>query len=157
MHQLKRLSLALAAVAALWALVPALGLAGKPVFREHVNFTSEPYADNLCGVDVTAVDRVVATHRENGGGAFIESANVTTTFTAANGKSVEFHQAGVTKGSAPLDNGDGTCHACLQDQRCRAGDHDRKRASTDAKRRHGNPLGHARRGNRRFHLLRSPA
>jgi hypothetical protein len=108
MDKLKRLLVALAGIAAIAACVPAFGLAAEPVVSGHFNFTSDPYADNLCGVDVTAVDRVVETYKQDASGASIDNANVTTTFTAATGRSVEFHHAGVAKQSASVDNCDGT-------------------------------------------------
>jgi hypothetical protein len=79
---------ALAGAAAVAALVPTVGLADKPVVSAHFNFTSDPSPDNLCGVDVTAVDRVVESFKQDESGAFIDNLNLTTTFTAANGKSV---------------------------------------------------------------------
>jgi hypothetical protein len=97
-----------AGAAGVAALVPAVGLADKPVVSEHFSFTSDPYQDNLCGVDVTAVDRVVESFKQDESGAFVDNLNLTTTFTAANGKSVQFHQTGAQKASAPIDNGDGT-------------------------------------------------
>jgi hypothetical protein len=103
-----RFVLALAGAAVVAALVPAVGLSDKPLVSEHFNFTSDPYADNLCGVDVTAVDRVVETYKEDASGAFTDNTNITTTFTAANGKAVLFHQTGSQKVTAPVDNGDGT-------------------------------------------------
>jgi hypothetical protein len=108
MDKLKRLLVAATGIAALAALVPAVGVAAQPVVSGHFNFTSDPYADNICGVDVTAVDRVVETYKHDASGASIDNANVTTTFTAATGRLVEFHHSGVIKQTAATDNGDGT-------------------------------------------------
>jgi hypothetical protein len=108
MNYFKRLLFALAGIAAIAALVPALGVAAQPVVSGHFNFTSDPYADNLCGVDVTAVDRVVESYKQDASGASIDNVDITTTFTSADGKSVEFHGAGVRKQTASTDNGDGT-------------------------------------------------
>ena len=108
MDKLERFLVAAAGVGALAALVPALGLAAQPVVSGHFNFTSDPYADTVCGVDVTAVDRVVETFKQDASGASIDTASVTTTFTAASGRSVEFHHSGLIKQTAATDNGDGT-------------------------------------------------
>jgi hypothetical protein len=90
------------------ALAAGVGSAAKPVFRDHINETSDPYADRVCGVDVTAVSRLVEDFRLAEDGLGIDNVNVTTVFTSRSGKSVVFHQAGVGKADAPVDNGDGT-------------------------------------------------
>jgi hypothetical protein len=108
MHKLKGFLVAAAGAAALAAIVPAVGVAAQPVVSGHFNFTSDPYLDNVCGVDVTAVDRVVETFKQDASGASIDTASVTTTFTAASGRSVEFHRSGLIKQTAATDNGDGT-------------------------------------------------
>src|SRR5262245_36917484 len=108
MFKLRRLVVVAAGAAAISALVPALGFAAKPVVHEHVNFTSDPYEDNLCGLEVTAVDDVVENFRQDESGAILDNVNLTTTYTAANGKSVQFHQANTGKVDPPIDNGDGT-------------------------------------------------
>jgi hypothetical protein len=102
---------ALGALAAtlLVALVAASARAGPPLIHEHANFTSDPYDDNWCGIAGTSVDRVVAHYKEDASGAFIETLNVTTVFTATeSGRSMEIRQTGSRRGSAPIDNGDGT-------------------------------------------------
>ena len=97
------------------ALVPALGFAGPPVVQEHVNFTSDLYDDGWCGIAGVSVDRVVVQYSEDVSGAAIERINVKTLFTAtASGKSMEIHQAGARKASAPIDNGDGTYSIILR-------------------------------------------
>lgn len=97
------------------AALPALALAAAPVFQEHVNFTSDPYADNLCGIPGTAVDDVVAIFTLYEDGASLERGNVLTVFTAtATGKSVEIRSAGARQRSAPIDNGDGTYSILVQ-------------------------------------------
>ena len=87
----------------------AVAVAGAPVVNVHASFTSDPYADNWCGIDGTGVDRVVAHYKEDASGASIENLNITELFTAtASGKSIEIRQTGVRRASAPIDNGDGT-------------------------------------------------
>jgi hypothetical protein len=109
MRYFRQLFVAVAATIVVAAAVSALGLAAKPVVNEHVNFTSDPYADNWCGLDGTSVDRVVAHFKEDASGASLETLNVTTFFTAtASGKSMEIRQTGARRVSAPTDNGDGT-------------------------------------------------
>lgn len=72
----------------------------------HDHFTSDPYADNWCGVDGTAVDAVVANYTLDGSRASI---NVRTVFTAASsGKSMEITETGVRTTGSAIDNGDGT-------------------------------------------------
>ena len=87
----------------------AVAMAAPPVVNVHVNFTSDPYADNWCGIDGSSVDSVVAHYKEDAGGAFIANLNLTISFTAtASGKSMQVHIARVGKATAPIDNGDGT-------------------------------------------------
>ena len=91
------------------AALPAVGLAAAPVVNEHGNFTSDPYADNWCGINGIGVDRVVAHYKEDASGASIESVNITEFFTATeSGKSMEVRSTGARRSSAPIDNGDGT-------------------------------------------------
>ena len=108
MHKLRQFLVAVAAVAAIAAVVPALGIAGQPVDSGHFNFTSDPYDDQVCGVPVTAVDRVVESYKQDASGAVVDNLNLTTTFTSAIGKVVVFHSSGARKQSSAVDNGDGT-------------------------------------------------
>jgi len=72
----------------------------------HDRFTSDPYADDWCGVAGTSVDVVVANYTLDGSRASI---NVKTTFTATtSGKSMEIMQTELRLQSTPVDNGDGT-------------------------------------------------
>jgi hypothetical protein len=107
---MSRIGLVCASALAIWVLAfsTGVGSAARPVFRDHINGTSDPYADNLCGVDVTAVTRIVEDYRLDENGVGIDNVNVTTVFTSSSGQSVEFHQAGVGKADALVDNGDGT-------------------------------------------------
>jgi hypothetical protein len=89
--------------------LPAVAQAGAPVFREHLNFTSDPFEDELCGIEGISVDRVVATFSADASGATLERLNVRTLFTSsATGKSLEIHSAGARRAAPPVDNGDGT-------------------------------------------------
>lgn len=108
MRNVKQVLIALAGAVVLAAGVPALG-AAQPVVNEHDHFTSDPYADNWCGIAGTSVDTVVAHYIEQASGASIETVNITTLFTAtATGKSMEIRQTGVRRAGAPIENGDGT-------------------------------------------------
>jgi len=99
----------LAAVVVLMPVLPAVGLAGPPVFNGHFSFTTDPYADGWCGIDGTSVDIVKAHYVEDETGASLENLNLVTTFTStASGKSMEIHIARVSKADAVVDNGDGT-------------------------------------------------
>jgi hypothetical protein len=115
MLKLRQLFVALAVTIVIVTAVPALGLAATPIIHEHFNFTSDPYDDNLCGIDGTSVDRVVVQYSEDASGASIENVNVKTLFAAtASGKSLEIQSAGARRASAPIDNGDGTYSIILQ-------------------------------------------
>src|SRR5581483_738193 len=94
----------LAAVAALALLGSSAAIGANQIGHDH--FTSDPYADNWCGIDGTSVDRVVANYTADGSRV---SLHIVTTFVAtASGKSMEIIQSGVQKASQPVDNGDGT-------------------------------------------------
>jgi hypothetical protein len=76
---------------------------------QHFHFTSDPYPDNICGIDVIGVDTVSGMFLVSASGATINAAEVTTVLTnPTTGKSITFKNAGVAKQSAPIDNGDGT-------------------------------------------------
>ena len=93
-----RVALLSVLVAAIVAVVmPGSGVAAKPVFHSHENF-SDTFADNVCGIDGTSVVRGV------------DNFTITQTFTAtASGKSIRIHAANqVTGNDEPIDNGDGT-------------------------------------------------
>jgi hypothetical protein len=108
MHTLQRLSV-LAGLAAVAAVVPALGLGAAPVFRDHVNFTSDPVLDSICGVEATFVDSGVETYKEAADGSSMDNLMLTTLITAVDsGKSITFKSAELAKRSAPVANGDGT-------------------------------------------------
>jgi hypothetical protein len=107
MRKFRHLLLAFAGAAALTATVPAL--AAAPVINEHFSFTSDPYAQNWCGIEGTSVDRVVGHFKLDASGASIDNIQSKSLFTAtASGESMEIHITGVVKVSAPIDNGDGT-------------------------------------------------
>src|SRR5919108_280127 len=98
MHRLIALATPIAALAL------AAGAGAAQIGHDH--FTSDPYADDWCGIDGTSVDHVVANYQLDGPRASI---NVKTTFTAtASGKSMEITQTGMRRGTAPVDNGNGT-------------------------------------------------
>jgi hypothetical protein len=72
----------------------------------HDRFTSDPYADNWCGIDGTSVDQGVVNYTLDGSRT---SLHVVTTFTAtASGKSMEIVDSGLQTQSSPVDNGNGT-------------------------------------------------
>jgi hypothetical protein len=97
-----------AAVGAIAVAVPAVGVSAPPAVHDHFNFTSDPYPDGICGVPTTNVDTVVETYKESVDGSSMDNLMLTTLFTSGSGKSIVFHDAGVAKRSAPVDNGDGT-------------------------------------------------
>jgi hypothetical protein len=89
--------------------VPAVGLGGQPVIRDHGSFTDGPNPSTWCGtVAGTETASGTFTYREDASGAFHATESVKATFTAtATGKSLEQAAAGVDMG-AGVDNGDGT-------------------------------------------------
>jgi hypothetical protein len=108
MHTPQRL-IVLAGIAALAAVVPALGLGAAPVFRDHVNFTTDPELGTICGVEATFVDSGVETYKEAADGSSMDNLMVTTLITAVDsGKSITFKSAGVAKRGMAVANGDGT-------------------------------------------------
>ena len=83
--------------------VAAAGAVAAPPGHDH--FTSDPYADSLCGGAGTSVDTVVANYTEDGSRT---SLNVTTLFTATrSGKSIEIRQTGLRSESVTY-NADGS-------------------------------------------------
>src|SRR5436309_11598726 len=92
--------------------VPASGAAATAPTVEHFHFTSDPYSDNICGIDVIGVDTVSGMFLQSASGASVNAAEVTTVLTnPITGKSITFMSAGVSKSGAPIDNGDGTTTA----------------------------------------------
>jgi hypothetical protein len=103
----KRIAVAAAVVVAA-AAVPAVGLAGKPVVRDHGSFTDGPYAADFCGVPGTQIDSGTFTFKQDASGAFHANETFKGVFTAdATGKSLELSGASLDKGVI-VDNGDGT-------------------------------------------------
>ena len=97
-----------AAVVAVAAAIPAVGLAGQPVVRDHESFVDGPYATDFCGVDGTQIDTGTFTFRQDASGAFHATSTFKGVFTAsATGKSLELSGTGVDMGTG-VDNGDGT-------------------------------------------------
>jgi hypothetical protein len=96
---------ALAVLLASLLLALAVGTA-RSASIGHDHFTSDPYADEWCGIEGTSVDRVVANFVEDFSRV---SLNVKTLFTATeSGKSMEIRQTGMRRQGEPVDNGDGT-------------------------------------------------
>ena len=99
---------AVAAVVVIAAAIPAVGLAGQPVVRDHESVVEGPFPSSFCGVDGTEIDTGTFTYREDASGAFHATESFSSVFTAsATGKSLETSSAGVDMGSG-VDNGDGT-------------------------------------------------
>jgi len=97
-----------AAVVAVAAAIPAVGLAGQPVVRDHESFVDGPYAADFCGVAGTEIDTGTFTFRLDASGAFHATGTFDGVFTAsATGKSLELSSANLDMG-AGVDNGDGT-------------------------------------------------
>jgi hypothetical protein len=102
---------ALATIAAALVLMglTASSAAAAPPFIEHTHFTSEPFTDNICGIDVIGVVTVSGFFLEFASGASVGGGEATTVLTnPESGKSITFKNAGVSLASAPIDNGDGT-------------------------------------------------
>jgi hypothetical protein len=90
------------------AAIPAAGLAGQPVVRDHESVVNGPYAQNFCGVDGTQLDTATFTFRLDASGLFHATENFRGVFTAtATGKQLELASSGVDMGIG-VDNGDGT-------------------------------------------------
>src|SRR3954447_1466996 len=107
-HNKRRIA-AVAAVVAVAAALPAAGLAGQPVVREHEQVVEGPYPANWCGqVEGTQTDVGVFTFRQDASGAFLATSSFTSVFTAnTTRKQLEIADAGVDMGTG-VDNGDGT-------------------------------------------------
>ena len=97
-----------AAVVAVAAAIPAVGLAGQPVVRDHESFVDGPNPTNFCGIDGTQTDAVTFTFRADASGAFHATEQFRGVFTAnATGRQLELAGSGVDMGVG-VDNGDGT-------------------------------------------------
>jgi hypothetical protein len=83
--------------------------AATPPTVQHVQFTSDPYPANICGIDVIGVDTVLAEVLTSpASGATINPRLITTVFTnPSSGKSVTLMDAGLAVAST-TDNGDST-------------------------------------------------
>ena len=105
-HMRMRIVVAATVVAA--AAMPAVGLAGQPVVRDHESFVDGPNAEDFCGVDGTQIDTGTFTFRADASGVFHATEVFRGVFTAtATGKQLELADSGVDMG-AGVDNGDGT-------------------------------------------------
>jgi len=98
-----------AVVAAVAATLPATGLAGQPVVRDHESFVDPPSPGDWCGaVNGTWSASGTFTFRQDASGAFHATQVERSVFTAdASGNSIEVQTAGVDMGIG-VDNGDGT-------------------------------------------------
>jgi len=87
----------------------ASGAAATAPTVQHVHLTSDPYADNICGIDVIGVDTVVVTVLTSpASGATINPRLLTTVFTnPTSGKSITTMDAGLAVAST-TNNDDGT-------------------------------------------------
>jgi len=92
----------------------ASSAAAAPPFIEHTHFTSEPFTDNICGIDVVGVVTVSGFFLEFASGASVGGGEATTVLTnPESGKSITFKNAGVSVSGSPIDNGDGTYTAVV--------------------------------------------
>ena len=113
-HKRRRIA-AVAAILAVAAAVPAAGLGGKPIIRDHGSFTDGPNPSNFCGVPGTEVVSGTFTFMQDASGAFHAHEVVNGVFTAtATGRALMFSSAGTDTG-AGVDNGDGTVTFTEQD------------------------------------------
>jgi len=105
-HMRNRIAVGAALVVA--AAIPAAGLAGQPVVRDHESVVDGPYAQDFCGVEGTQIDTSTFTFRVDASGLFHATESFRGVFTAtATGKQLELASSGVDMGVA-VDNGDGT-------------------------------------------------
>jgi len=102
-------STAVAAVIALAAALPAAGIAGQPVIRDHESIVDGPNPATWCGqVDGTEVATGTFTYRQDASGAFHATEHFQSVFTAtATGRSLENDASDLDMGTG-VDNGDGT-------------------------------------------------
>jgi hypothetical protein len=119
MHKLTRLVLAVGTVSVLSAIavVPALGVTGRPVVNDLIHFADPPGPlDTWCGSVVGRYsDAGVEHYMQDASGNFIDTVHFTSTFTAeATGKSLEANGTGTARSSGPIDNGDGTVSLVTQ-------------------------------------------
>jgi hypothetical protein len=107
MGRLVFLSVVSAAIVAV--VMPGSGVAAKPVFHSHQNF-SDTFSDGICGIPGTSVVRGVENFTLYADNTFKDTFTISQTFTAtASGKSVRIHAGNqVTGNDEPIDNGDGT-------------------------------------------------
>jgi len=103
------LAMVAAAIVLVGLMASSTGAAATAPTVEHFHFTSDPFTDNICGIDVIGVDTVTGVFSLSASGASLSAARVMTVFTnPESGKSITFTNAGVAKLTAPSDNGDGT-------------------------------------------------
>ena len=108
MQHMRRRIAAVAAILAVAAAVPAAGLGGKPVIREHGSFVDGPNPSDFCGVPGTEIVSGTFTFTQDASGAFHAHEVIKGVFTAAStGRALEFSSADSGRGAA-VDNGDGT-------------------------------------------------
>jgi hypothetical protein len=104
-----RLGFLVVLVAAVAVVMPASGVAAKPVFMSHENFT-DTFDDDICGIAGTSVVRGVDNFAAFADNTVRENFEVTQVFTAtASGKSIVIHVAqDFTGNDEPIVNPDGT-------------------------------------------------
>src|SRR5215831_14530464 len=106
-HTRMKIAMAAALVAAA-AAIPAVGLAGQPVVRDHESLVDGPFAEDFCGVAGTQINTGTLNFRVDATGLFHASGSFRNVFTAdATGKQLELANSGVDMGVG-VDNGDGT-------------------------------------------------
>ena len=106
-HTRMRIAAAGAVVAAA-AAIPAVGLAGKPVVRDHESVVDGPFPTSFCGVVGSEVDTGTFTFMQDASGAFHATESFRNVVTASStGKSLEYGNADLDMG-AGVDDGDGT-------------------------------------------------
>jgi hypothetical protein len=104
-----RLGLLVVLVAGVAVVMPASGVAAKPVFMSHENFT-DTFDDNICGIPGTSVVRGVDNFAALADNTVRDNFELNQVFTAtASGKSIVIHVGEHFTGTDEgLDNGDGT-------------------------------------------------
>jgi hypothetical protein len=115
MQHTRRRIAAVAAIVAVAAAIPAAGLGGQPVIRDHGSFVDGPNSSNFCGVPGTDIVTGTFTFTQDASGSFHAHEVIKGVFTAAaTDRALEFSSADTAMG-AGVDNGDGTVTFTEQD------------------------------------------
>ena len=73
---------AAAAVVVVAAAIPAVGLAGQPVVRDHESVVEGPFPSSFCGIDGMEIDTGTFTYRQDASGLFHATESFSNVFTS---------------------------------------------------------------------------